>query len=99
MSGFESDDEIPITNYGGDFIKPMVEWYPIATAPKNQFILVACHSGYVTTKWDVTTRWDYRVAQFTEGYHDRWDDCRNDALMDSGLKPLFWCHLPNEPKK
>jgi len=71
--------------------EPVISWQPIATAPKNMFILVACKSGYVTIEWI------FRVAQFTEGYHDRWDDEGNDALMDSGHVPEFWCMLPNNP--
>ncbi len=68
-------------------------WKPIGTAPQNKFILVACPSGYLGVDWV------YVVAQFTAGYHDRWDDEANDALMDSGYKPLYWDSLPNEPPK
>lgn len=65
------------------------KWQPIDTAPKNKFVLVACKSGYLGIKWV------YCVAQYTEGYHDRWDD---DALMDRGYKPLYWKELPVDPE-
>jgi len=61
------------------------------SAPENEFVLVACKSGYVTTPWI------FRVAQFTEGYHDRWDNEANDALMDNGDVPEFWTELPDPP--
>jgi len=68
-----------------------VAWKPIRTAPVNTFVLVACRSGYVGIKWI------YRVAKFTKGYHDRWDDEGNDALEDDGHRPEWWAHLPIDP--
>ena len=70
----------------------MPDWKPIETAPHNKFVLVACRSGYMTIEWI------FRVAQFTEGYHDRWDNEANDALMDSGHDPEYWTELPESPK-
>lgn len=68
-------------------------WKPIETAPHNKFVLVACESGYTTIDWI------YRVAQFTAGWHNRWDDEGGDALKDSGHIPRYWDELPNAPKE
>lgn len=68
-------------------------WHPIDTAPSNEFVLVACRSGYLGIEWIVTT------AKYTKGYHDRWDDEGNDGLMDRGLKPEYWMELPPPPLK
>lgn len=69
----------------------MIEWKPIGTAPVNTFVLVACRSGYTTLDWTFTT------AEFTTGYHERWDDEAHDALADSGYVPEYWCDLPGNP--
>jgi hypothetical protein len=69
-----------------------IKWKPIDTAPENKFILVACKSGYMGIEWI------YRVAQFTSGYIDRWDDEGNVALKDIGHEPLYWTELPNPPE-
>ncbi len=66
-----------------------MNWQPIATAPKNRFVLVARDSGYITYPWC------YEVARFTEGYHDRWDTVGNDAIEP---EPTHWCELPTPPE-
>lgn len=64
---------------------------PISTAPRDQFILVACPSGYTTTPTVFTTairHSDYKVG--------RWVDHANDDLADGGLVPTHWMPLPTE---
>lgn len=65
-------------------------WKPISTAPKDQFVLVASKSGYVTIKWAFLT------ARFST-YHGRWDDVGNDSVRDCGYVPEYWCELPDDP--
>jgi hypothetical protein len=65
-----------------------MNWQPIATAPRNKYVLVARDSGYIGYPWC------YEVAQFTAGYHDRWDSVSNDAIEP---QPLYWCELPTPP--
>jgi hypothetical protein len=65
------------------------KWKPIRTAPHNKFVLTARRSGYVGIDWWLET------AQFTAGWHDRWDDIAGDVMEPS---PLFWTELPNLPE-
>lgn len=74
-----------------DYIEPFIPWLPMDGAPVNTFVLLTCKSGTLTTPWV------YVVGQFTKGYHDRWDDEGNDALMDRGYTPVAWSPLPNPP--
>ena len=72
--------------------RPQIDWLPIATAPHDKFILVACKSGYVTIKWV------FRVAKYdVERRGNHWRDEASDALTDSGHVPEFWCELPEAP--
>lgn len=63
-------------------------WQPIDTAPKDEFILVACPSGYTTTPWVFTTA--IMHSNYKTG---RWVDHANDDLTDWGMEPAFWLSL------
>ena len=71
-----------------------MEWKTIDTAPKNQFVLLACPSGYSTTQYVLTTGImysDYKIG--------RWVDHANDDLNDWGMVPTHWANLPKFPKE
>lgn len=68
------------------------EWQPIDTAPKDQFILVSCPSGYTTIPRVSTIaimHSDYKVG--------RWVDHANDDLADWGMVPTHWQPRPADP--
>lgn len=65
------------------------ELQPMDTAPKDEFILLCCPSGYTTTPFVFTTgimHSDYKVG--------RWIDHANDDLTDWGMVPVGWMPLP-----
>ena len=62
-----------------------IDWQPIATAPKDIFVLLLGPSGYTTIEHVVTTgilHSDYKVG--------RWLDHANDDLSDWGFEPTHW---------
>lgn len=59
-------------------------WFPIRTAPANEFILLLCPAQTINLEYVVM------VGRYTKGYHDRWDDEGGDALMDGGYEPIGW---------
>lgn len=68
------------------------KWQSINTAPKDQFVLLACPSGYSTTPWVFTTgvmHSDYKT--------ERWIDHANDDLTDWGMQPTHWMPLLPAP--
>ncbi len=68
-----------------------MDWRPIRTMPRDQYVLVARKSG------NVTTEWDYLVAKFIPGYRDEPVDIDNNRLSDGGTEALFWAPLPEAP--
>ncbi len=74
-----------------EIARPQIDWLPIASAPHDRFILVACKSGYVTLDWV------FRVARYEVERRSKWRDEASDALTDAGHVPEFWCELPEEP--
>ena len=68
----------------------VVEWQTIETAPNDEYVLVACPSGYVTMDWD------YRMAKY-DSERQGWIEVSGDWLTEYGLKPLWWAPLPNNP--
>lgn len=71
----------------------MTTWLPIATAPTDTFVLVACPSGYTTTPWV------YVTARLSPSYRAFWIDEANDSLNVSGHTPQFWQPLPEQPQE
>ena len=67
-------------------------WLPIATAPKNEFVLLAGPSGYTTIETVFAT------GRMCSDYHvGRWIDHANDDLTDWGFEPTHWMPLPKAP--
>ena len=67
-------------------------WQPIATAPKNEFVLLAGPSGYTTIETVFAT------GRMCSDYHvGRWIDHANDDLTDWGFEPTHWMPLPKAP--
>ena len=67
-------------------------WQPIATAPKNEFVLLAGPSGYTTIETVFAT------GRMCSDYHvGRWIDHANDDLTDWGFEPTHWRPLPKAP--
>lgn len=67
-------------------------WQPIATAPKNEFVLLAWPSGYTTIETVFAT------GRMCSDYHvGRWIDHANDDLTDWGFEPTHWMPLPKAP--
>lgn len=62
-------------------------WFPIETAPKNQYILLAGPSGYLGTPLRV------EVARWAES-HGNWRNHAFDAFTDGGPEPTHWMPLP-----
>ena len=68
------------------------DWQPIATAPKDEFLLLCGPSGYTTIPMVVTT------GRMCSDYHaGRWIDHANDDLSDWGFEPTHWMPLTNLP--
>lgn len=70
-------------------------WTEIAAdslPPDQQFVLLACPSGYITTPWVYVTG---RVYLAYRGR--RFIDEGNDDLLDRGLRPTHWRKLPTPP--
>lgn len=68
------------------------DWQPIATAPKDCFVLLCGPSGYTTIPTVVTT------GRMCGDYHaGRWIDHANDDLSDWGFEPTHWVPLTNLP--
>ena len=68
--------------------EPESMWKPIATAPKNKYIMVRGDSGMLTyPKF-------YVVAIFNPEYRDDWININNDRLTDSGYVPEEWIEIP-----
>ena len=71
----------------------VMEWQPIATAPKDEFVLLRGPSGYTTIPFVCTT------GRMCSEYHKgRWIDHANDDLTDWGFEPTYWMPLPQAPK-
>ena len=67
-------------------------WQPIATAPKDRFVLLAGPSGYTTIETVFAT------GRMCSDYHvGRWIDHANDDLADWGFEPTHWMPLPKAP--
>ena len=67
-------------------------WQPIATAPKDKFVLLAGPSGYTTIEIV------YATGRMCSDYHvGRWIDHANDDLTDWGFEPTHWMPLPEAP--
>ena len=67
-------------------------WLPIATAPKDRFVLLAGPSGYTTIETVFAT------GRMCSDYHvGRWIDHANDDLADWGFEPTRWMPLPKAP--
>ena len=67
-------------------------WQPIATAPKDEFVLLAGPSGYTTIETVFST------GRMCSDYHvGRWIDHANDDLTDWGFEPTHWMPLPKAP--
>ena len=67
-------------------------WLPIATAPKDRFVLLAGPSGYTTIETVFAT------GRMCSDYHvGRWIDHANDDLTDWGFEPTHWMPLPKAP--
>ena len=67
-------------------------WQPIATAPKDRFVLLAGPSGYTTIETVFAT------GRMCSDYHvGRWIDHANDDLTDWGFEPTHWMPLPKAP--
>ena len=67
-------------------------WLPIATAPKDRFVLLAGPSGYTTIETVFAT------GRMCSDYHvGRWIDHANDDLTDWGFEPTHWTPLPKAP--
>ena len=67
-------------------------WQPIATAPKNEFVLLAGPSGYTSIETVFAT------GRMCSDYHvGRWIDHANDDLTDWGFEPTHWMPLPKAP--
>ena len=67
-------------------------WLPIATAPKDRFVLLAGPSGYTTIETVFAT------GRMCSDYHvGRWIDHANDDLTDWGFEPTHWRPLPKAP--
>ena len=67
-------------------------WQPIATAPKNEFVLLAGPSGYTTIETVFAT------GRMCSDHHvGRWIDHANDDLADWGFEPTHWMPLPKAP--
>lgn len=67
-------------------------WLPIATAPKDRFVLLAGPSGYTTIETVFAT------GRMCSDYHvGRWIDHANDDLTDWGFEPTHWKPLPKAP--
>ena len=67
-------------------------WLPIATAPKDRFVLLAGPSGYTTIETVFAT------GRMCSDYHvGRWIDHANDDLTDWGFEPTHWMPLPEAP--
>lgn len=62
---------------------------PMASAPKDEFILLCCPSGYTTTPFVFTT--GIMHSDYKQG---RWVDHANDDLTDWGMVPVSWTPLP-----
>ena len=68
-------------------------WLPIATAPKDEFVLLAGPSGYTTIETVFAT------GRMCSDYHvGRWIDHANDDLTDWGFEPTHWMPLPKAPE-
>ena len=73
-------------------LRAALEWQPIATAPKNEFVLLAGPSGYTTIETVFAT------GRMCSDYHvGRWIDHANDDLTDWGFEPTHWMPLPKAP--
>ena len=67
-------------------------WLPIATAPKDRFVLLAGPSGYTTIETVFAT------GRMCSDYHvGCWIDHANDDLTDWGFEPTHWMPLPKAP--
>ena len=80
--------------FPGASIPPVSEdrWLPIATAPKDRFVLLAGPSGYTTIETVFAT------GRMCSDYHvGRWIDHANDDLTDWGFEPTHWMPLPKAP--
>ena len=67
-------------------------WQPIATAPKNEFVLLAGPSGSTSIETVFAT------GRMCSDYHvGRWIDHANDDLTDWGFEPTHWRPLPKAP--
>ena len=67
-------------------------WQPIATAPKNEFVLLAGPSGSTSIETVFAT------GRMCSDYHvGCWIDHANDDLTDWGFEPTHWMPLPKAP--
>ena len=67
-------------------------WQPIATAPKNEFVLLAGPSGSTSIETVFAT------GRMCSDYHvGCWIDHANDDLTDWGFEPTHWRPLPKAP--
>lgn len=66
----------------------MDEWRPIASAPKDQEVLVASKDGWVTI--------GKQVPRFAEVYGDTSEGWYS-PILDRRINPAFWMPLPAPP--
>ena len=70
-------------------------WLPIATAPKDRFVLLAGPSGYTTIETVFAT--GRMCSDYHVGRVGRWIDHANYDLADLGFEPTHWMPLPKAP--